>query len=149
MQWNHRSISKCRQQQVGKSSVGDCGTHCNVPIQIQGLSLWKRTEFPAAAYLRTHRQSHVHAHAPTCRYSLCSFFTSYRCEPIFFLCRPLAFEIEPPNVSLYRRRAMRAARSYCVTGARARGGLQGLYRAANLFFCACDVFTFVILTGPV
>lgn len=26
--------------------------------------------------------------------------------------------------------------------------VQGLYRA-NLFFCACDVFTFVILTGPV
>lgn len=91
----------------------------------------------------------MHAHAPTCRYSLCSFSPSYRESPSSFCAVRWRLKYEPPSISLYRRRAMRAPRSYCVTGARARGGLQGLYRAANLFFCACDVFTFVILTGPV
>lgn len=126
------------------NSVGDGGTHCNVPIHIQGLSQWKRTEFPAAAYL-SHTSAHVHAHAPTCRDSLCCFLATVGASSFCAVYGRLKFE--PPSASLYRRGAMRAGRSQCVTSAGARGGLQGL--PLGLFFCACDVFTFVILTGPV
>lgn len=104
---------------------------------------------------RAHQHSHVHAHAPTCpcRYSLCSIFPSYRCEASSFYAVRWRLRFEPRSDSLYRGRAMRAPRSYCVTRASSAPRKSRRRPARTVprqpFFCACDVFTFVILTGPV